>query len=150
MPRPIFTNETLGIYNEPLTGFSSNKPHYKLIFDTEEIVPFGVNLVLQNPITGQGTPQNADTMNNLFVFDNLHSMRDNTRETIFNPDGSVLEQIKNTATGVVNATRLTTFPGATIVEEIIVYNDSGTLVLRRSKTTTSFEANGTIKEVVEL
>lgn len=139
MARPIFINETLGSINE------STVPQYT-ITHSDGVLDNAI-LALKNPITVQGTPQNADNMNNLFNFDNLESMRGNTRITIFNADGSVTENIKNTSTGIINAIRTTSFSGTTIIEVVTIYDDSGTIVLRQTTKHITFP-DSSVSEVI--
>ncbi len=140
MARPIFQNEILGVYN------GTNEPQYDITHSGGLLS--NAKLILKNNIMVTGTPQNADNMNNLFAFDNLASMRNNTRITVFNADGSITENIKDTVSGIINAKRVTTFSGNTIVEKITVYDDSGTLILRNTTTTTTLNADGSITEVI--
>ncbi len=139
--RPIFKNEVLAAVNG----------NYNAVYDISHSggVLTNAKISLKNGITTPGTPHNADNMNNLFDFDNLDSMRGNTRITVFNANGSTTESIKNTSTGIVNAKRETSFPNDTIVEVVTVYDDSGAIVLRRSTKTTTFNADGSVTEVIE-
>lgn len=135
MIRPIFKNEIIGDIEGDF------KPQY-------DISPQG-HIELKNPITVQGTPVNADTLNNLFNMDNLDSMAGNFKDTIFNADGSITENIREHEGVAINATKTTKFLATGEVEETtIVYDDVGEVILRQTSITTRFNADGSITEVV--
>lgn len=139
MARPIFRNEVIGKVG------GSYEPQYNIAAENGNLT--GAKLSLINPITTAGTPQNADNMNNLFDMDNMDSMKDNRKTTIFNPDGSITEQVKAEGSDIVNATRQTSFPTPTsVAETTTIYSDDGETVLRQTTITTSFGNN--ITEVV--
>ena len=138
--RPIFTNEVIADIGGDF------EPQYDIIAENGTLT--GAKLTLKNNIFVQGTPQNADNMNNLFDFDNLGSMAGNTCTTVFNPDGSVTETIKDTDSLVTNAVRSTAFPGSNVVEATTVYDDTGLIILRQSTKTTTFNVDGSITEAI--
>lgn len=135
MIRPIFISEIIGDIEGDF------KPRY-------DISPVG-HIDLKNPVIVQGTPVNADTLNNLFDMDNLDSMAGNLKDTIFNPDGSITENIREHEGIAVNATKTTKFLATGEVEETtIVYNNAGEVVLRKTTVKTKFGEDGSITEVV--
>lgn len=142
MARPVWKNEIIGDINGDFD------PRYDIAVDGE-IVLEGAKLKLRNPITTEGTNHNADNMNNLFDIDNMDSMKANTKQTVFNADGSITEEIRDKSTNVLNAARVTTFPAnGNIVETTTVYTDDGKFILRQTVITTSFSGTSTIKEEV--
>ena len=139
MARPIFGNEILETHN------GSNEPQYDITHGGGTIA--NAILTLKNAISQSGTPINADNMNNLFDFDNLDSMRGNISETILNSNGTITENIS--IGSVIVATRLTEFPTAsTIRETTTVYDDTGTITLRRTIINTTVASNRITQEVI--
>ena len=110
----------------------------------------GVKMTLKNPVTQKGTPHSAAVMNMLFDFDNIAGMPGNFRSIVFNADGGTVETIADSASKVTQAVRTTTFPSGTntIMQDVTVYNNDGTTVMRHTKTTSTFNADGTITEVI--
>jgi len=139
--RPVFQNEIIDAYN------GGNEPQYQIDYDGGQLLD--ATLTLKNPVTQPGTPHNADTMNNLFDFDNTASMKGNTLTVDLNPDDSVTVSIADTALGTVNAECAVAIPNnGPIVAVITVYDDAGTLVLRKTTHTVTIGTNGSITEVI--
>ena len=83
-----------------------------------------------------------------FDFDNLAVLPGNLRFTVFYTDGSVTETIADSVNGNTLALRTTTFPSGKIIEDVTIYAADGKTVVQHTKTTTTFNTDGTISEVV--
>jgi len=146
MKRPVFQNEISGDIN----GDAS--PRYKMQSQDSTFNVDNVSIVYQNPITQQGTPINAENMNNMFDFDNLESMAGNNSRTLFNQSDNdgILEEIYAAGTpNIVNARRLTNFlPNGNITETTTIYSDDGIGILRQTIKTTSFDGDIITEEVI--
>ena len=141
MARPVWQNEVIQQYK------GSFDPQYKIQHAGGTIEE--AKLTLMNPITTEGTPHNADNMNNLFDMDNMDSMKGNIRKVVFNADGSITEEIRDKVTNILNASRVTTFPDSSSIKETSkIYTNDGLYVLRETTITTRFNADGTITEEV--
>ncbi len=142
MARPVWRNEVIGDVGGDFD------PQYDLSVNGE-VVFQNAKLTLKNPVTTAGTRHNADNMNNLFDIDNMDSMKGHTRQTIFNADGSITEEIRDSAANILNAKRVTTFPAnGSVVATTTVYTDDGVGILRQSAITTSFVGTTGIQEAV--
>ena len=141
MARPVWTNEIIGDIDDD----------YDPQFDIEvngTTVLSGAKIKLKNAITQEGTRHNADNMNNMFDFDNMDAMRSNKKDTIFNSNGSITEEIRNISSNILNAKRVTTFSNNNINEVTTIYTDDGLHVLRSTAVSTTIEPNGNVREEV--
>lgn len=84
-----------------------------------------------------------------FDFDNLAELKGCTKSTIFNANGSISESIIKTAGGSNVASRTTVFnANGSITVTTTVYDEDGTTVLKTVAITTTFNADGSISEVI--
>jgi hypothetical protein len=139
--RPVWQNEVIG----DICG--DFDPQYDISVDGT-VLHENAKLTLKNPIATYGTRHSADNMNNLFDMDNMDSMRGHYRTTVFNADGSITEEIKNSITNVRNALRVTTFPAGGFLETTTIFTDDGQFIVRETAIATSFPDSKTIREDV--
>jgi hypothetical protein len=84
-----------------------------------------------------------------FDFDNLAMLPGNTKNTIFNADGSITETLANTAGGENVAIRGTVFhTDGSITTEQILYQADGTTVQLATEKTVVFNPDGSITETI--
>ena len=90
------------------------------------------------------------TLLQTFNFDNIAELPGCTRSTVFQANGNITETIFTTVGLTTIAVRTTVFnPDQTITVSVIVYDTDGVTVIKNSVITTTFNANGSITEVVE-
>ena len=90
------------------------------------------------------------TLLQTFDFDNIAELPGCTRSTVFQANGNITETIFTTVGLTTIAVRTTVFnPDQTITVSVIVYDTDGVTVIKNSVITTTFNANGSITEVVE-
>ena len=89
------------------------------------------------------------TLLQTFNFDNIGELPGCTRNTVFEANGDITETIFTTVGLTTIATRATVFnPDTTITVSVTVYDTDGVTVIKNSVITTTFNANGSITEVV--
>ena len=90
------------------------------------------------------------TLLQTFNFDNIAELPGCTRSTEFQANGNITETIFTTVGLTTIAVRTTVFnPDNTITVSVIVYDTDGVTVIKDYVITTTFNANGSITEVVE-
>jgi len=90
------------------------------------------------------------TLLQTFNFDNIAELPGCTRNTVFEANGDITETIFTTVGLTTIAVRTTVFnPDNTITVSVIVYDTDGVTVIKNAVITTTFNANGSITEVVE-
>ncbi|WP_051688308.1 hypothetical protein [Desulfofalx alkaliphila] len=84
-----------------------------------------------------------------FSFDNLAELKGCSKSTVFNPNGSISENIVKTVGGAKVADRVTVFnQDGSITVTTTAYEDDGQTVMKEATVTTEFNPDGSISEVV--
>lgn len=81
-------------------------------------------------------------------FDNLTQKQGIKVDTVFQPDGSITETLKDSASLIILATRTTTFPNGNVSERYNIYDSKGQSIIKTVTKNVIFNSDGSISEEV--